>query len=46
MMAQASLFIFFSGTLRATAFFLQQLPHNAGWLRKKTQADTKKQKNF
>jgi hypothetical protein len=39
------LFIFFLGTLKATAFLIQQPPNIAGWLWKKTQA-VQKQKIF
>jgi hypothetical protein len=46
MMISPSLFIFFLETLKATAFLILQLPHNADWLWQKTQAEKKKPKKF
>jgi hypothetical protein len=46
MMAEPSLYIIFLEPLRTIAFLILQMPQTAGWLWKKTQADTKNRKDF
>jgi hypothetical protein len=45
-MTELALFIFFLETLRANAFLIQQPPHNAGWLWKKTKQKPKTETFF